>query len=145
MVENNIETAKDLIIKEFYFLEELGYEPTFNILNDAPFIESAEVEYVNPTKKRGISITYHKSNIFEEIKYSFGLSITRHPYSNVFDLFALSLYLDSIGKDFPTSMINHFDKAEAENILREISNTTIEYGSNIINGIEWLDNYWPRW
>jgi hypothetical protein len=48
------------------------------------------------------------------MKYSFNSSITRLPYSGVEDFFSLSNYLQSIGKDYYSSLVNDFNVGEVE-------------------------------
>jgi len=145
MVGSNIEIAKMLILKEFDFLEEQDYEPKFNVNEDTTSIESASIIYCNKVKKLEIEVNYRKSKVYEEIKYSFDLSIMKIPYTNVHDFFSLWLYLETIKNEISTSMINYFDKHQAEIILRNLSNAPKKYASNIINGTEWKNDYWPRW
>jgi|ADGO01.1.fsa_nt_gi hypothetical protein len=49
----------------------------------------------------------------------FTASITRIPYVGNEDYFSLNNYLESIGKDFDTSLTNEFNEKVAEEILEE--------------------------
>jgi len=60
------------------------------------------------------------------------------------DFFSLNNYLESIDKGFSTSLVNDFNKIEAENILTRMAIELKEYALEIIEGREWLSNYYPR-
>ena len=141
-----IEIAKKLIIKNFSFLEENGYKYTCKFDDDPTFIESLYVKYINTLKNREITISYHQGKVYEDIKYSFGASITRMPYSDPLkDFFALNIYLDSIGLDFITSLVNHFDEAEANEILQKIAQALKTHAGDIIDCAAWEEGYYPKW
>jgi len=142
---NNIDIVKELIRKEFSFLEELGYKPVFKVLHDKPFIEGAEIKYSDPERKREVRISYTKAKVYEDIKYTFGASITRIPYSDITDFFSLRIYLESMSRDFSRSMVNHFDEIEAAVIVKKIASALKTYAPDIISGTSWLDKYWPDW
>ncbi|HET9056049.1 MAG TPA: hypothetical protein VFN30_04290 [Chitinophagaceae bacterium] len=142
---HRIEIVKNIILQVFSFLEEQYlYTPKCKVEGDDIFIESFEVEYVHETKRRKIAVSYTKSQVYSEIKYTFSVSITRIPYSGVEDFFSLSNYLQSNGKDFSSSLINDFSEAEAEMILRKIAAALKEHVLEIIDGTEWLETYYPR-
>jgi hypothetical protein len=98
--QSELSIAKKLIIKEFSFLEEQGFERFSKIRRSNVFINSLDVEYRNLDRQRKICISYTKGKVFEEIKYSFTLSIYRIPYVDVEDFFSLPAYLTSIDKVF---------------------------------------------
>jgi hypothetical protein len=142
---NKIAIAESLITKEFTFLEEDGYERKSEVVNSETFIAYMRVEYTNAQRKREVSISYTEGNVYDDIKYTFGVSITRVPYLDVEDSFALFIYLDSIGEDFSTSMVNHFDEMQAEQIVKNLAGALKYYAGDIISGKEWLGDYWARW
>ena len=140
-----MESVKNLILQEFYFLEEqYFYVPACRLEDGTTFIESLNVEYVNEIKRRKIRISYTKSNVYNEIKYTFNGSITRIPYVGNEDFFSLSNYLQSINKDFSTSLVNDFMEGEAKKILTQIAFALKKYALDIIEGNEWLETYYPR-
>ena len=142
---HNMEIAKNLILKVFRFLEDQYLLTScYKVENDPTFIEYLNVEYVDEIKRRKIRIGYTKGEVYNEIKYTFSSSITRIPYSGVEDYFSLSQYLQSIGKDFSTSLVNHFDETEAQNILVQIVTALKEHALDIIDGKKWLESYYPR-
>lgn len=142
---NKIEVVKNLILQAFYFLEnEYYYTPIYKVEYDNLFLESLDVDYVNETKKRKITISYTKSKNDNEIKYTFSGSITRIPYLSVEDFFSFVNYLQSTGNNFSTSLINDFNENQAENILLHIAKLLKELTPKIITGEEWLENYYPR-
>lgn len=142
---DKIAIAKRLITKEFAFLEEAGYEKKSEIVNDETFIAYMLVTYTNNQKKRKVSIGYSENKVYDDIKYSFGISVSRIPYLDVEDFFGLDVFLDSINANFSTSMVNHFDEAEADGIVKKLNGALKYYAGDIISGKEWLDNYWARW
>lgn len=140
-----MEVAKNIILKVFHFLEEqYYYTPACKVEDDSTFIESLDVEYINEIKRRKIRISYTKTRVYNEIKYTFSGSITRIPYVGVEDFFSLSNYLQSIDKDFSTSLVNDFNEVEAGKILAQIAAALKEYTLGIIDGKVWLDTYYPR-
>jgi hypothetical protein len=142
---DKIAIAERMITKEFTFLEEEGYERKCEIVNDETFIECLSVRYLNTEKKRKISIDYTEGMVYDDIKYTFGASISRVPYLDVEDSFALFIYLNSIGQDFSTSMTSQFDEREAKGIVKKLAGALKYYAGDIISGKEWLDDYWARW
>lgn len=142
---NRIEAVINLILKTFKFLErQYSYTPTYNVQNDNTFIESLDIEYSNESKYRKVIISYTKNKVYEEIKYSFNCSIIKIPYSRIEDFFSLSNYLQSTGRDFSTSLVNHFDETEAEKILTQIAIVLKAHTSDILDGRQWLETYYPR-
>jgi hypothetical protein len=142
---NNMEVVKNIIEKVFYFLEEeYLYSSVYNAEEDSTFIESLNVEYVNELKRRKVRIGYTKANVYNDIKYTFSCSISRIPYINVEDFFSLSNYLQSIDRDFPTSLVDDFSEVKAENILAQIAAALKEYAGDIIDGKEWSETYYSR-
>lgn len=137
--------AKNIILKVFNFLEEqYSYTPVCKVEDDNTFIESFDVEYINEIRRRKIRISYTKGKVYYEIKYTFTGSITRIPYEGNEDFFSISNYLQSMSKDFSTSLVNHFNEAEAENILTKIAIALKKHALRIIEGNEWLETYYPR-
>lgn len=49
--ESYIETARKLILKEFSFLELLGYKNSFEILDSEVFVEYMQIAYYNEEKR----------------------------------------------------------------------------------------------
>lgn len=146
MIVDRIEICKKLILKNFFFLVDKGYEPTYKLHSSEGFIEYFEFEYINNKKERKVSIVYSKSKVYEEMKYTFSATITRIPYIDATkDFFSLRLYLDSLGLDFITSIVNHFDEAEADSILQKIEQAMKLYAGEIIDGSEWKEGYYPEW
>ena len=140
-----MEVAKNIILKIFRFLEEhYYYTPVCRVQDGSTFIESLDVEYINETKRRKIRISYTKTRVYNEIKYTFSGSITRIPYAGVEDFFSLSNYLQSIGKYFSTSLVNDLNESDAENILIQIAVALKEHALHIIDGKEWIETYYPR-
>lgn len=143
--DSKIELVKQTIHKVFYFLEEeFYYVPLVKVVESAIFIESIEVEYINELIRRSIDISYTKSKSSGELKYTFTASISRLPYTGVEDFFSLSTYLKSKGKDFPISLVNHFDGTEAELILDRIAAALKENTLEIITGTLWLETFYPK-
>lgn len=145
--QNNIsnDIVMKLILKEFSFLEEdYLYSYCFSKDTSQAFLENLNVEYSNEVKRRKIRIGYTKINVSGEIKFTFSLSITRIPYSGVNDFFSLSNYLQSMNKDFSTSVTNDFNEFKAEEILVRISNALKDYAIDIIDGSNWLETFYPR-
>ena len=141
-----MEIVTKMIVTTFNFLEkEYFYTPSYKVGDSALFIDSLHVEYVNEVKSREIIIGYTKSDLNNEIRYTFSVSITRTPYTKVEDFFSLDNYLQSKASDFSTSLVNNFDEAEAQKILIEIVFALKEHALNIIDGKVWLDKYYPRW
>jgi hypothetical protein len=143
--KNNIELARKLIRQEFSFLEELGFECVIKALDDKTFIEYTGVEYSDENRKRKVSIRYTKGQVYDEVKYTFTVSITRIPYANNNDYFSLDNYLNSIKEDFSTSMVSMFNEDQAKEILKKLANALKKYSYEIILGNEWLEAYWPKW
>ena len=142
---DKIAISKRLITKEFDFLEEEGYEQRCEIINDETFIEYMCVKYTNNQKKRKVTIGYSKNKVYDDIKYTFTASISKIPNVGVKDSFVLFVYLNSIDEDFSTSMVNHFDETEAQEIVKKLAGALRYYAGDIISGKEWLDDYWARW
>jgi len=143
--KRRMESAKDLILQAFYFLEsQYFYTHVYYEKEDITFIESLDVEYVNEIRRRKIRISYTNANVYNESKYTFSMSITRIPYSGVEDFFSLSNYLQSKGRDFSTSIVNYFNEQEAEKILKKLAKSTIENTLPIVEGNLWLESYYPR-
>ena len=142
---SKIEIIKKEILEVFNFLEEeYYYKPEFKVEESEVFIESLEVEYTNEIRRRNIIISYTKGKVYNEIKYTFGASITRIPDAGNEDFFSLSNYLESIGKDFDTSLVDTFDEVKARKIIKRIADVLKEYVSDIIEGRIWLETYYPR-
>jgi hypothetical protein len=142
---NKIKVVKEIILEVFHFLEErYTYIPVLKDKHDKTFIESIDIEYINQPKRRKIVISYSKNKVYEEVKYTLSCSIIRTPYLGVEDFLSLSDYLKSIGKDFSTSMVSEFNKPEAKSILLTIATSLKVYALNIIQGKQWLDNYYSR-
>jgi|KBSMisStandDraft_5_1062788.scaffolds.fasta_scaffold1517300_1 hypothetical protein len=143
--ESKIECAKEIILNSFYFLEDkYYYAPVFRIEESNIFIESLDVEYTNEIRRRKINISFTKGKLGDNTKYTFTVSITRTPYTGVEDFFSMSNYLQSLGKDFNTSIINDFDKSEADIIVKKIAEALKEHASKIIEGAIWLETFYPR-
>jgi len=142
---HNMQLAKNLILQVFFFLEEqYFYNTVLEAIDDRTFIECLDVEYINEIKRRKIRVSYIKSKVYNEVKYTFNGSITRIPYIGNEDFFSLSNYLKSKNKDFSTSLTRDFNEPEAKNILTQIAVAFKKYASNIIDGKEWLETYYPR-
>ena len=142
---SKIEIIKETILKAFNFLEEeyfYRYESRVEVSDT--FIESLEVEYTSEIRRRNIIISYTKGKVNDEIKYTFNASITRIPYVGSEDFFSLSNYLQSIGKDFNTSLINKLDEVKAKTIIKRIADVIKEHALDIIEGSVWLETYYPR-
>src|SRR5688572_11363549 len=98
---HNMQLAKNLILQVFFFLEEqYFYNTVLEAIDDRTFIECLDVEYINEIKRRKIRVSYIKSKVYNEVKYTFNGSITRIPYIGNEDFFSLSNYLKSKNKDF---------------------------------------------
>lgn len=142
---HRIEVVKNIILQVFSFLEEQYlYSPDCKEEKEHLFNESFEILYVNEIKRRKIAVSYTQSNVFNEIRYTFSVSITRLPYSGVEDFFSLSNYLQSVGINFSTTLINKFNEVEAEEILRKIAAALSEHALAIIKGRIWLEDFYPK-
>ena len=140
-----MEALKDLILKAFFFLEEqYFYTHIFKKNEDNTFIEYLVMDYINEIKRRTITISYTKAKVYDEISYTFTVTITRTPYSNVEDIFSLSNYLQAKGKDFSTSIVNDFNEQEAKEILKKLALSLKENALEIIEGNLWLETYYTR-
>jgi len=84
---------KPLIIKAFRFLENEYYVPEFQIEESSVFIEMVKVQYVNKILRREINIGFTQGRVFEQIVFTFNVSISRIPYSGIEDFYSLSNYL----------------------------------------------------
>lgn len=144
--KSEIQYVTGLIINEFKFLEDLGYRLSIDFPLDEIFLEYVKVEYQSLQKNRNVSISYTKSKVFDNIKRSFHLSIVKLPYQDPRkDFFSQSIFMESLGKDQKTSMVNAFSKEEAEQIIGEISKSLKMYSLDIINGEAWEEGYYPHW
>jgi hypothetical protein len=89
-------------------------------------------------------LSYTKGNVYDDVKYTFSSSIVRLSYLEFYDYYSLFQHLDSIGKDYNTSIINIFSLTEAERILNKIANSLKTFSIKVIDKSEWLDKYYPR-
>ena len=143
---SKIEFAKHLIIKTFSFLYAEGYVYNLKYPNDETVIGTIDIEYTNEQIKRGISISYSHRKLDGDVIYGFNLSIVRSPYKDVTeDYFSMFIYLASLGKDFETRMVNHFDEIEAEKIVLQIAEALKTYAWDIVKGEKWLEGFYARW
>lgn len=139
------EKARTIILKTFDFLEkDFLYVPSWRIEESNVFIEWLSVNYQNETKSRELQVSYFKGKSEEVIDITFTASITRMPYVGFEDFFSLSVYLNSIGADFNTTIGGDFDEQAARNILQQISTALRKYAMKIIDGKVWLEDYYPR-
>jgi hypothetical protein len=139
-----VNTLKKSILNTFSFLErDYLYSPEISETSSNVFDESLDIEYVNKAKRRTVTVSYTRK-VDEEVKHTFSVSIVRSPYTNVEDFFSLSNYLNSIGKDFDTKMLDDFNIVSAEVILEKIAGALKYYCDQIIEGELWLENYYPR-
>jgi hypothetical protein len=137
--------VEKIIEERFNFLEkDFGYVPKLIVQTEPPFIEQIKIEYSNEIKKRNIIIGCSKGNVFNEVKYTFTVSIIRLPYSSIEDYFSLNVFLNSVGLNFETSLDNIFTQENASIIVAKLSDTLRDYAIEIIDGVQWLDNYYPR-
>ena len=119
---SKIEFSKNLIIKTFSFLYAEGYVYNLKYPNDETVIETIDIVYINEQIKREITISYSHRKLDAEVIYGFNLSIVRSPYKDATeDYFSIFIYLASLGYDFETRMVNHFDEIEAEKIVLQIA------------------------
>ncbi|WP_290799424.1 hypothetical protein [Flavihumibacter sp. UBA7668] len=147
-MENNNEVQQviKMIIDEFKFLEDLGYKSSINFPTSEVFLDHVKVEYNNSEKKRIVSISYTKNILLNDIKRSFNLNIVKLPYQDPRkDYFSQIAFMESIGKELVSSMINDFSNEEVEQILRKISTSLISYSMKIITGEKWEEGYFPSW
>lgn len=135
---------KPLIIKAFRFLENEYYVPEFQIEESSVFIEMVKVQYVNKILRREINIGFTQGRVFEQIVFTFNVSISRIPYSGIEDFYSLSNYLQSLEKDFETNIYGAFDFDSAEEILNKLADSLKTYAWDIVNGNIWLEKYYPR-
>ena len=144
---NPISVAKQIILEAFSFLREEGYSVETKIMKDTFFSENFESTFINETIGREISISYTKGSVEKggNLKYTFSLSITRLPYDGVKDFFSLFVYLSSLGRDFDTNIVNHFDENEARLIVEKIANALKTYLWDVVKGEKWLEGFYPRW
>jgi hypothetical protein len=143
--KNNIEQAKAMILKTFYFLETDYYcAPHIEIKEDKNFKEYLSIKYANQISRREINITYTKGDLDNITKYTFGTSIYRLPYSSWGDMFSLREYLQPLGKYFNTSMDLEFNPIEAQTILDKLVKALKEYTSEILKGDIWYEKYHPK-
>jgi len=142
---HRMETTKDLILQVFCFLEEqYSYTHIFQEKMDDTFIEYLQVTYINEVKHREVTISYTSGKVYDEIRYTFTITITRTPYSDLEDFFSLSEYLQSKGKDFSTNIVKDFNEQEAEKILEKLAVSIKENALEIIEGNQWSGEYYPR-
>jgi hypothetical protein len=147
MEKNNtdIDIAKQLILKVFFFLEkEYSYTPIPKHTEDPFFDKSLDVEYVNEVRRRNISVSYTKTNMNGETRHSFTLSIVRIPYTGYEDYFSLDNYLSSIGKNIQSGVMDIFSSERAESAITFLADAAKEYISSIIEGSVWLETYYPK-
>lgn len=143
---STLENAQKLIFKNFTFLEKMGYIPKVKVDSSPIFIESIDVEYQNDAKRRTVSINYNKSKVNDKIQYTFVVSIMRIPCMDVTkDFFSLWVYLDRMGIDFSTKLVNHYDEEGADCILKNIVNSVNAHAEKIIEGSEWKEGYYAPW
>lgn len=139
-------TAERIILDVFSFLEKEGYIAEAKNIDDDSFIDKLQVKFVNDTIKREITVSYTKGIVEKEIRYTFSLSIVRLPFDwAVIDFISMHVYLFSIGKDFDTRMINHFDESEAHVIVEKIAMALKTSLWEVVKGEIWLEGYYPRW
>lgn len=144
--KNEVQQVIKMIIDEFKFLEDLGYKSSISFPTSEVFLDYVKVEYNNSEKQRSVNISYTKSILLNDIKRSFNLTIVKLPYQDPRkDYFSQSAFMEAIGKELVSSMINDFSKEEAEHILREISTSLRMYSMKIITGEEWEEGYFPSW
>ncbi len=143
--DNSMIISKNLILNEFNFLErEYYFTPHCRDIQDATFIEKTQLEYINEVRRRNVRVSCVKGKVINDVIYTFTASITRIPYVGNEDYFSLNNYLESIGKDFDTSLTNEFNEKVAEEILKKIAAALKEHALKIIEGSVWLETYYPR-
>jgi hypothetical protein len=146
MESKEVTISKNLIAKHFSFLETEGY--TANVEEEASkfFLESLKVKYTNQIKRREITISFTKSNLDEEIRFSYSTSIVRIPYNSPYeDFFSLDAYCKANGKEFNSSITNVFDEQAAELIIKKIAEFIQKNASIFVHGTEWEEGYYPKW
>ena len=138
-------TRWNSILETFSFLEEqYSYTHASKEKADNTFIEFLEINYTNEVRHRKITVIYTKVKAYDEIGFTFSVTITRIPYSSIADFFSLSNYLQSNGEDFSTTMVNDFNVQEAKRILKKLALSIKENALEIIEGNLWLDAYYTR-
>lgn len=142
---NVLDTVKSLILKKFYFLEsDFNYSHTIRKNQESVFLEGLDVEYNNALSSRTLNVSYTKGEVYGQIKFTFSISIVKNPYTGVNDFFSLSNYLQFLKEDFNTSINDEFDEKEAEVIIDRLIIQLKKYALKIIDGSEWLKEYYPR-
>lgn len=148
MEESKISIVKNMIHKKFYFLEEnYGYSSNAKEVKNDFFDESLHFNYSSLNLKRKICIVYNKSKVDDIDTYTFSLSITRLPYSEVKDFFGLYVYFRSKGIIFSNQLKHNFNAEGAELILDKIAAFSMETDDirKMIEGKKWLESYYPEW
>ncbi|MBU0763608.1 MAG: DUF1016 family protein [Bacteroidetes bacterium] len=142
---NRIEIVKEAILKIFFFLEkDYYYSSTYKIEDSNIFNESLDIEYIGQIKRRKVVISYTMRIIPEGYKCTFGMSITRLPYSGYSDFFSMENYLQSIGKDFSTTLIFNDEVKDVKKVLEQMKEALIENVLEVIKGNIWFENYYPK-
>jgi hypothetical protein len=139
-----LEYVKKAVSEKFKFLEGDGYLFHSETKQSEFFIDELETTYVNEAKKRKVSVSYTKSNS-EGIRYTFTLSVTRTPYKGVNDFFSHSEFCRLTGADFNGTIEHSFDEGRAEYIIEKLKEFIQKNAAIFIEGIDWVEGYYPKW
>ena len=137
--------AEELILKAFNFLvDDYMFSPQLKTEESLIFIESIAIEFIHNNYCRNVRVSYVKGKVYNDIKYTFEVSITRIPYTGKNDFLSVSNYLNSKNEDFNTSLTNDFNSEKAENILNKMASILRSELFNVVDGSAWYENYYPR-
>ena len=146
MENEEVEISKNLILKYFSFLKDQGFGVEVEGNDSKLFLESLNVVFTNEIKKREITVSFTKSRIDEEIRFTFSASVVRIPYNDPYeDFFSLYAYSEATGNEFNTTIVTRFDEREAESIVKKISEFLQKNASVFVDGTAWEKGYYPKW
>ncbi|MEQ1797990.1 MAG: hypothetical protein ABL872_08555, partial [Lacibacter sp.] len=77
-------------------------------------------------------------------KYTFNVSIIRLPYLSIEDYFSLNVFMQKKGQDINTTFDKELTEAETFIVTTKLSESLQEHAQKIIDGSQWLCNYYPR-
>ena len=99
MENEEVEISKNLILKYFSFLKDQGFGVEVEGNDSKLFLESLNVVFTNEIKKREITVSFTKSRIDEEIRFTFSASVVRIPYNDPYEDFFVATQSYACGRD----------------------------------------------